>query len=201
MSTLFVEVAVVFPVMDSYYYRVPAELISRIAVGRQVLVPFSRRRLTGYILSVRNKLPLGPQTAIRDLLQINSEVRYFTEAILPFYRWLSSYYLAPLGKIIQSAMPSGVSISTRRVALVSEAGRRVLTKKTATSEHLKVLSLLGKHAGLSLRQIRQHLPEYAVEQICRSLSSERLIVWSIVWQHWRKPDCRIGYGSRASFQP
>ena len=64
-----------------------------------------------------------------------------------------------------------------RVALVSEVGHRVLTEKTATSEHLKVLSLLGEHPGLSLRQIRQHLPEHAVDQICRSLSSERLILW------------------------
>ena len=52
MKAAFVEVAVVLPVISTYHYRVPPELGEEAAVGRQVLVPFGRRRLTGYILGV-----------------------------------------------------------------------------------------------------------------------------------------------------
>jgi primosomal protein N' len=96
MGTIFAEVAVVLPVIGTYYYRVPTDLRREVAVGRQVLVPFGRRRLTGYVLRLEEQLPTTMDAAIRDVLQVSSEECYFAEAHLPFYRWLSKYYLAPL---------------------------------------------------------------------------------------------------------
>jgi primosomal protein N' (replication factor Y) len=177
MSTIFVEVAVVLPVISTYHYRVPPELSEEVAVGRQILVPFGRRRLTGYILSVGNQAPVGTDTAIRDILQISSKEFYFTEAHLPFYRWLSSYYLAPLGEVIQSVLPRGASTSTRRVAFVSKSSPDSPHRSTLTSEEETVFSLLQENPGLSLRQIKHRLSDYGVDRICRGLGRKGLIVW------------------------
>ena len=80
MGTIFVEVAVVLPVIGTYYYRVPPDLRPEVAVGRQVLVPFGRRRLTGYVLRLEEQLPTTMDAVIRDVLQVSSEECYFGEA-------------------------------------------------------------------------------------------------------------------------
>ena len=122
MSALYVEVAVALPVIGTYYYQVPSELRRKVAVGRQVLVPFGRRRLTGYILGIQQRLPDGVDVIIRDVLRVSTVECHFREPHLPFYRWLSNYYLFPLGEVIRSALPGGTSSSTRRTASISEAG-------------------------------------------------------------------------------
>jgi primosomal protein N' (replication factor Y) len=146
-------------------------------VGRQVLVPFGRRRLTGYVLKLEEQLPTTIDAAIRDVLQVSSEECYFSEAHLPFYRWLSNYYLAPLGEVIKSALPRGTSTSTRRAAFVREAGLRSLSQSTLTAEETAVLSLLREHPGLTLAQMRRRLPIQRVDRVCRTLGRKNVIAW------------------------
>ncbi len=177
MSAIYVEVAVVLPVISTYLYRVPPELREEVGVGRQILVPFGRRKLIGYIVGIGSQVPAGTEADIRDILHISSEEFYFTEAHLPFYRWLSSYYLAPLGVVIQTVLPRGASTSTRRVAFVSEASVDVQVFSPLTSEEEAVLSLLQDNPGLSMRQIRRYLPDSEIDLICRGLGRKGLIVW------------------------
>ena len=177
MTMVYVEVAVALPVIGTYHYRVGQELSQKVTVGQQVLVPFGRRRLTGYILSIDEQPPSGVEGAIRDVLKISSEECYFTAKHLPFYRWLSNYYLAPLGEVIQSALPGGTSTRTRRVGFINEDGFSSLPESSVTEEESAVLALLRKHSGLSLVQIRRRLPEYGVDQICRGLARKDLLVW------------------------
>ena len=177
MSALYVEVAVVLPVIGTYYYQVPPELRQKVAVGRQVVVPFGRRQLTGYILEVKKQLPAGMDVVIRDVLRVSTEECHFKEQHLPFYRWLSNYYLFPLGEVIRSALPGGTSTSTRRAAIISEAGLLSLSEATLEEEETAVLSLLREHSAMSLRQIRNRLPEYNVGRICRRLGRRGLILW------------------------
>ena len=177
MSALYVEVAVVLPVIGTYYYQVPPELREKVAVGRQVLVPFGRRRLTGYILGIKQQPPPGVDVAIRDVIQVSTEECHFSEPHLPFYRWLSNYYLAPLGEVIQFALPRGTSTSTRRTASISEAGLLSLRESTLEAEETAVLSLLREHPAMTLRQIRSRLPEHNAGRICRRLGRRGLILW------------------------
>ncbi|UCG14340.1 MAG: primosomal protein N' [Deltaproteobacteria bacterium] len=187
MSKLFVEVAVVLPVFSTYHYRVPPELSDEVAVGRSVLIPFGRRRLTGYIVSLDTQPPATVRTEIRDILQVSPDEHFLAETHLPFYRWLSSYYLAPFGEVIQSALPPGTSTVTRRAAFVGRAGDRALRESTATSEEVAVLSLVGEEPGLSLSQIRHRLPDHAVDQLCGSLGRRGLILWK---DHVQVPSVR-----------
>jgi primosomal protein N' (replication factor Y) len=177
MSSIFVEVAVVLPVISTYHYRVPPDLSEMVAVGRQILVPFGSRRLTGYILSINNRVPAGAEATIRDILSVTSGDLHFAEAHLPFYRWLSSYYLAPLGRVIQSGLPGGVSTKTRRVASASEAFLDGPPHSGLTSKEGAVLSLLQGSPGLSMGQIRRRLGYHGIDKICRDLGRKGFIVW------------------------
>jgi len=190
MSTLFVEVAVVLPVIGTYHYQVPVHLRQKVAVGRQVLVPFGSRRLTGYVLGLATSLSDELQATVRDVLQVSSEESYFNEADLPFYRWLSNYYLAPLGEVIQWVLPGGTSSSTRRVASVTDAGELSLFQSKLGDDETAVLSLLREHPKQTLVQIRRLLPQYDVAKICRGLSRKGLLAWE---DHLLEPRIRPRY--------
>jgi primosomal protein N' (replication factor Y) len=49
-SSTYIEVAIALPVYNTYTYNVPETLHELVSEGKRVLVPFGRRRVTGYIL-------------------------------------------------------------------------------------------------------------------------------------------------------
>jgi primosomal protein N' (replication factor Y) len=52
-----VDVAVALPVFTPFTYRVPSHLRPVVSPGLRVLVPFGRRRVTGYVLGRAERLP------------------------------------------------------------------------------------------------------------------------------------------------
>ncbi|HLO25777.1 MAG TPA: primosomal protein N', partial [Geobacteraceae bacterium] len=49
-SSIIIEVAIPLPLDTTYHYLVPQRLAPLAQTGRRVLVPFGRRKVTGYIL-------------------------------------------------------------------------------------------------------------------------------------------------------
>ncbi len=47
----YIEVAIALPIDNTFIYGVPETLSSFASPGKRALVPFGRRRLTGYILT------------------------------------------------------------------------------------------------------------------------------------------------------
>ncbi len=177
MDPAMIEVALPLAVPGTFHYRVPPELQAQLAVGREVVVPFGRRRLTGSIVAVGTEPPPDLAASIRDILEITPGQPLFSESQTPFFRWLSSYYLSPLGDVIQTALPGGTRSSTRRLAQVTEAGRRALTGEEISPEGRDVLALLLEHPGLGLAQIRRHLPDREVRPICDKLRRRGFLLW------------------------
>jgi len=120
---VFAEVAVEAPVDGTFTYSVPHELAGEVALGRRLLVPFGRRSITGYCLGLTGEP--GPFD-VRPVTDVLDPVPLFDERMLGFYRWLSSYYFAPLGEVLSMIRPAGASVRSRRRIAITEAGRAAL---------------------------------------------------------------------------
>jgi primosomal protein N' (replication factor Y) (superfamily II helicase) len=125
-----IEVAVPLPVEGSFHYRLPAELISLAEPGKRVLVPFGRRKVTGYILG-RTK---APETELREVIEILDPEPLFNADELEFFRWAAAYYLHPLGEVIRAALPPGINLTSRlqEGEEVMAGGAAALTEKFYT---------------------------------------------------------------------
>ena len=88
-------------------------------IGRRVLVPLGKRKVTGYVLDVP---PISEtKYKIRSISSFLDDYPLFHENLVPFYRWLANYYHYPLGLIIKSAIPSGLSPRTvKKIQLVGD---------------------------------------------------------------------------------
>lgn len=119
-----VDVAVLFHVYTTYTYGVPWETASTVTIGKRVLVPFGKRRLTGYIVSLNAQVP--PDRDVKPVAQVLDPDPLFPETMVPFFRWVARYYLYPLGGVIQTALPGGLTVNEQIQYHLTEAGRQVL---------------------------------------------------------------------------
>ncbi len=126
MTCLLASVAVPRPVRRLFTYSVPPDLASRCRRGVRVVVPFGRRRLTGYLLDLQEGKEAGDAPhAIRPIEQVLDPEPVLDESILELTRFAADYYIASLGEMIRCALP-GMKARVRRIVSVTAPGRSVL---------------------------------------------------------------------------
>jgi primosomal protein N' (replication factor Y) len=106
-ATLYAEIVFDRPLDHAYTYSVPAELESRIAVGKRVEAPFGKgdRATVGYCVRVT---PNRPVRAVKSIQQVLDDEALLTDPILRLTRWMADYYLCGWGQVLQAVLPAGV---------------------------------------------------------------------------------------------
>ncbi|MGW8186741.1 MAG: replication restart helicase PriA, partial [Desulfobacterales bacterium] len=126
-----IEVAAALPVYQTFTYRLPADLIGLATPGMRVLVPFGRRRVTGYVLGFQRP---PQQIEIKPILDLLDDTTLFPETMVPFFRWIADYYIHPIGEVIKCALPGGLNSYDFATMSITDAGRRALQTKTSEFE-------------------------------------------------------------------
>ena len=119
----YADVVVGLPVEGVFTYEVPPHLEGDVAVGKRVLVPFSRRTVTGYVVALKNESHVERVRAVADVID---EVPVFDAKRLRFLNWLASYYLAPPGEVFQLIHPPSTTIKSYRYFRLTDEGRSLL---------------------------------------------------------------------------
>ncbi|HEY6873346.1 MAG TPA: primosomal protein N' [Geobacteraceae bacterium] len=133
-SPTIIDVAVPLHLDGTFHYAVPPGLAPQVRTGVRVLVPFGRRKLTGYVLGTAAE----SSEEVKEIVAVLDPEPLFTPRELEFLRWTASYYLHPLGEVIKSALPAGINVTSRKqagqnpdgtaAAEVLTGGRRVKTE-------------------------------------------------------------------------
>jgi primosomal protein N' (replication factor Y) len=139
-----VRVAVTLPVDETYHYLVPRDLEPTARVGCRVEVPFGKRKVTGYIVE---QGPAAEDKGLKEIGQVLDAEPLFHQSLVPFFQWMSEYYLYPLGRLIQSALPGGLNPRSYRAASLTAKGEVALTLLPADSEERKLLAWVRDHPG------------------------------------------------------
>lgn len=121
------EVAVAAPLEQTLTYSLPetAECAESgnfcpAYIGRRVLVPLGRRKVTGYVLAVVPPVADTPYT-IRAIHGFCDLYPLFHENSVGFYRWVANYYHYPLGLVIKTALPGGLAPKSAKKLVVNSA--------------------------------------------------------------------------------
>ncbi|MGW8194803.1 MAG: primosomal protein N' family DNA-binding protein, partial [Desulforhopalus sp.] len=109
------EVAVAVPLEQTLTYRVTSfegtekgRFFCSQLIGRRVLVPLGRRKVTGYVLGEAQDT--GDRTfAVRRVSKFLDDRPLFHANIVSFYRWVANYYHYPIGLVIKAALPGGLA--------------------------------------------------------------------------------------------
>ena len=96
------------PLDGVFTYSVPQSLEGQVRVGVRVLVPFGRSKT---YVGIVDKSPVTCQLSdvnYKDVLQVLDASPILTDCQLRLWRWISDYYMSPIGEVYKAALPSGL---------------------------------------------------------------------------------------------
>jgi primosomal protein N' (replication factor Y) len=137
-------VAVSAPVNRPLTYLAPDMCAQPLLPGMRVLVPLSGRKITGYILEKVDSAPAGQQ--IKKIYEVLDSTPLFPAEQVGFYKWIANYYHYPIGEVIKTALPAGLTKKSGRRVVITDAGRKELSllTETAITDSPWFVSLLRK---------------------------------------------------------
>lgn len=96
------DIALPVPVPRAFSYVVPDALAGRVHRGSRVVCPFRSKRLVGVVLDV--KASATPSDKLKPIAAM-AEGGDLPEDLVEFLITVSQYYLAPIGEVVQLALP------------------------------------------------------------------------------------------------
>ena len=101
----YADVILPLPLQGTFTYAIPDNM--QVAVGMRVLVPLGRSKTyVGLVDRIHDVQP--QQYAVKALLQVMDTTPIVTNQQLTLWRWMSDYYLSPLGEVYKAALPAGL---------------------------------------------------------------------------------------------
>lgn len=128
------------PAPTPYYYRIPAGLLDRIAVGSRVVVPVRTRELIGIVTS----LEAPGRQDLRSVLASLDPQPLVPPPLLELAAWMARYYATPIGLTLRAMVPGALWGASRVVARATGRGRGA---RGLGGEVLDALGALGGRAA------------------------------------------------------
>jgi primosomal protein N' (replication factor Y) (superfamily II helicase) len=117
----FCDVALPVPLDMVFTYRVPADVVP--IVGGRVLVPFRQQRMTGIVVELHDR---KPSVKTKPVLSALDTTTVLDEQLLRLGRWISDYYLAPLGEVFRTMLPLNAEFKKAIAYRITPEGRMAL---------------------------------------------------------------------------
>ena len=174
--TFFVDVIVPLSVPNRYTYRVPLEFNSEVRTGKRVLIQFGKSKLyTGIIYSVHHQ---APKTYTAKYLEaILDEQAVLSEQQLKFWDWISFYYCAPPGEVMNAALPAGLKLSsTSHLQLNPDFNFEESSHHDFTEREHQVLDALHTHPTLSFDGLADLLKIKSAQPLISKLLKKNAVV-------------------------
>lgn len=172
----FAEVAVGLPILKTFTYRVPLACEEQISLGKRVLVPFHRRKVTGYVIGFPAPLPNGlDPDRVKEVIDVLDEIPLFDAKMLRFFQWISSYYFYPLGEVIKTGLPPGLTVETCRILRITPEGKNRLAQLPRESKDHRLLLMCAREGEISLDLLSRRLKIQNLHSRIFSLKNSRLL--------------------------
>ena len=135
-------------------YTVPRELVSTLRAGQRVKVPLGRknRAVFGWVVFLQDSadgLDLKPGLRLKPVKDVADERVLVDGKLMDLARWISRYYVAPLGTVLESVIPSAVKKRTGlgysqmvRLSMGRDAVQEVLERTKAPKRRAILARLL-----------------------------------------------------------
>ena len=158
----FCDVAVPVPLDAVFTYRTMSEQTP--VVGGRVLVPFRAQRLSGIAVELHDR---KPRVKTKDIIRVLDDAPVLDAQLLGLGKWISDYYLAPIGEVFRTMLPLAAEFKKTVVYRITEAGHKILyeagtegssarSRKTPEEQmgEFRVLEILAEREGAREESLR-----------------------------------------------
>ena len=152
-------VDIVFPVnLHPLTYKCPEGLEGQVKEGMIVSAPLRNRLATG-IIAKQNAAP--PSGRAREFAALIGDSPALSKSLLKLLSWMSDYYIASAGSVLQQTMPKELFVRTK-----AKTSRRVPSGKTIEISYIpqeEIAPILSSVAEKKYRAFLVHAPSVAHE--------------------------------------
>jgi primosomal protein N' (replication factor Y) (superfamily II helicase) len=158
----FCDVALPVPLDTVFTYRIADEQSP--VVGGRVLVPFRAQRLSGIAVELHDR---KPSVKTKDIIRVLDEAAVLDAQLLGLGKWISDYYLAPIGEVFRTMLPLAAEFKRSVVYRITETGHNILhqagtvgssarSRKTPEEQmgEFRVLEILAEREGAREESLR-----------------------------------------------
>lgn len=170
-----VEIAVGLPVSKTFHYLIPERMRGSLRVGMRVLVPFKGRKVTGFCLDLLDQPPKGIEGKLREVEDLLDEAPLIDPQMLRFYRWISDYYLYPLGEVIKTGLPPGLHLKSELMLSLTEEGQKSLEQGGLGPVIEAILREIERCGKISLKRALKIFPGETSRSQIFSLKRKKLL--------------------------
>lgn len=158
-SPSFCEVVLPLPIRHGFTYQIPPHLQPILKPGYRVLVPFGRRKLTGFVTGLMGQTKISELKEVEDILDAKPII---SPEILKLTGWIAEYYMASWGEVIEAALPTGINLESRKKVVLSEEldREKILALEKITKDQRNLLLLLHRKGKQSVGQLEGSLGKH-----------------------------------------
>ena len=171
---------VAFPIsgFKTFSYIIPKNLKENIQVGTRVEVPFGKRIVKGIVTELQ--LSVSFKGHLKEIASIVDDLSIMTPELWSLIKWISTYYLTPIGKVAKAVFPK--TLSTRYkppicwyVKVVENYDKKnlILLKKRAPKQYTVFNHLINNNIIIKVGDLSKYCSSPMA--ICKSLEKIGLV--------------------------
>ncbi len=115
-----VKILLPLPLNTTFTYIVPNNLLKDVTIGKRAIVPFGQKKFySGIIVS---SYQIDQQTIdyeLKEVVAIVDDNPIINEINLKFWNWISDYYFASIGNVMNNALPSLFKVASETFLVVN----------------------------------------------------------------------------------
>jgi primosomal protein N' (replication factor Y) len=142
---VYCQVSFPLPLIQTFLYRLPDNLASRVREGSRVIAPLGKRQLTGYVLEIL-RLIEEPDFEVKEISCLLDERPKFSDSFLEFIKELASRSFTSAGVFLEMAQPPGTGEKSQVKVILTEKGKVELEKGGIRGRKKEILKTLSEGA-------------------------------------------------------
>ena len=172
-KTLFVDLILPLPLDGIFTYRIPYEMNDLVREGLRVVVQFGSRKVYAAIVYKVHEIIPEAYSPKYVLAVLDGEPIVY-EKQFSLWQWLSDYYIAPLGAVMNAALPTALKLSSESQIVLNpdfEVGSMALNEKEGA-----LLMAVQSQDAISLTQASQIAEQKKVFPIIKGLIEKGVLL-------------------------
>lgn len=172
--SMYAEVAIPLPLDKTFTYIIPDPIRTLVAPGMRVLVPFGRKKQTGFLLRITSSSNVDHPSPITDCLDLQP---VFSESLLKLAEWIADYYMTPIGLVLQSLLPPGIhQESDIRITLKAGIGEfEINAIRRQKPIQARILNALYVDKTLSRKELQKKIKSVQLKKHLKELERMGII--------------------------
>ncbi|MBN1499956.1 MAG: primosomal protein N' [Spirochaetes bacterium] len=168
-SPVYAEICMGLPVEDAFTYLIPEDMNA--VPGVRVIVPFGRKKMIGYVISVHSDTP---EFKCREIISLLDDEPVFDDRLVNISKYCAYNYFASLGEVMHLALPSAKSGKNRFIPpfenkfvddkILNDDQKKVYDSITEGCKKDELLHLIYGITGSGKTEIYIKLAEYFIEK-------------------------------------